>query len=229
VTALSANERLEHLDGESEALKDALLEAAAELDRSEEVPGEVTERLHEQAVRVARLPDGLRSTDLGRDQLDTAWRALWEVRELLDRAEDGVDLDTLDALLVAVERFRHVIRDALDEHVAGLSDDAALVASQVRSWLPGVPKSAIAELLDVDVRTLSRWERRAAPPPHRLALVGKLLAVLRHSWTPPGAVAWFHRPQFDLEGRRPIDLLGRPEAAPALIAAARGTRSMYGT
>lgn len=230
VSALTPSERLEHLDEESEALKDAFLEAAERLHRSREVPGEALERLDEQIERVSRLPDGIQSTDLDREQLHTAWRALWDMRKLLDRGDDNnVDLDTLDGLLVAVERFRHVIRDALDEYVAGLNEDTALVVSQLRDWLPGVPKTAIAELLGVEVRTLSRWERKATPPSHRLAVVGKLVAVLRHSWTPEGVMDWFERSRGDLDGKRPIDVLDRPELARALAAAARSTRSMYGT
>jgi transcriptional regulator with XRE-family HTH domain len=220
-------ERLERLDEQSEALKAAFLQAAEHLDRSDDVPGEVVARLEEQAARVARLPDALERTDLDRDQLDGAWRALWEMRELLGRAGAQVDLDTLDELLVAVERFRHVIRDALDEGVPGLRDDTSQVVAQLLAWLPGVPRHELAELLGVDVRTLSRWERRTGAPPHRLALVAKLVAILRHAWTPEGVIAWFHRPRADLGGAAPLDRLEAVDAAPELVAAARGSRSMY--
>ena len=227
MTSLTPSQRLEALDERSAALKHAFLEAAEALDRSEHVPGEVTERLKEQTRQVSRLPDGIISTDLDREQLDSAWRALWQMRELLDQAGDEVDLDTLDGLLVAVERFRHVVRDALDEYVPGIGEDTAIVVGQLREWLPSVPKSALAELLGVQARTVTRWQADARRPSYRLGIVAKLVAILRHSWTQEGVRAWFYRPREDLDGRRPFDLLDKPEDARALVSAARSTRSMY--
>jgi type VI secretion system protein ImpL len=62
------------------------------------------------------------------------------------------------------------------------------------------------------------------------SVVARLVAILEHSWTPAGIVAWFHRPRRDLGGRTPLAVLSRrnPDEE-ALVSAARAGRSMYAT
>jgi putative toxin-antitoxin system antitoxin component (TIGR02293 family) len=229
VTLLTPGERLGKLDERAESLKTVLLEAAEELDRSSEVPDEVTRRLDDELRRMADVRSDVRPDDFDRDQLATAFQAMLDMRDLVDRREHRMDLDTLDGLLVAVERFRHVIRDAIDENVPGLAQATAVVVQQLEEWLEGTPKTRLAELLGITVRTLHRWESRPDPPNHRLATVAKLVSVLRHAWTPDGILAWFQRPKPELGNRRPVDLLEQPEEAAALVAAAQSMRSMYAT
>lgn len=87
----------------------------------------------------------------------------------------------------------------------------------------------LAELLAVTPRTVHRWSSQAGEPEHRLQLVARLVAVLRHAWTPKGILAWFHRPRRDLDEKRPIDLLDDPAAERSLLSAARSSRNQYGT
>ncbi len=128
-----------------------------------------------------------------------------------------------------LERIRHVVRDALDEHVSGIAGDAGVVMGEVERWLPDIPDRVIAGLLGVDRRTLSRWKHLSGshPPRRTLRVFARLVAILRHNWDEEGIVAWFQRPRRDLGGRRPAALLDDPGAEPLLLSAARSGRSQY--
>jgi transcriptional regulator with XRE-family HTH domain len=184
-------------------------------------------RWHALAQRLGTVRRQLEPADFDKEQLNDLHNALWRIRELLDADPDGENLDLLDELLVTIEQIRHIVRDALDEHVPGVSDDVGLVLRDVKAWLPQTPNRVLADLAGVDRRTLSRWAKQPAAPPRRFALVARLVAVLRHSWTEPGVVAWFDRPRRDLGGRRPGTLLDDPNREEDLLAAARSGRSQY--
>lgn len=207
-------------------LKEGLVEAAARLEAAPEVDASFEERWRGLADRLREVRAGLRVEDYDRDQAALLFATLFDIRDLLDGPRD---LDTVDRLLLAVERVRHVIRDALDERVDGEGDTAAVVAGLDRR-LAGVTRDDLAGIVGVDRRTLSRWRASAAPPGARLRLVARLVAILEHSWTPAGIVAWFHRPRRDLGGRTPLAVLSRrnPDEE-ALVSAARAGRSMYAT
>jgi hypothetical protein len=177
--------------------------------------------------RLEQLRVGLQPEDFDKRQIVALFDALFTIRNLVDTADSSPDLDTCDKLLINIERIRHVFRDALDEHITGVATDRGLVLRDLREWLPGTSLATIAELVDVDRRTLTRWARQPGPPTPRLALVGRLVAILRHAWTERGILAWFDRPRRDLDGRRPRTLLGEAGAEDALIHAARGSRSQY--
>src|SRR5206468_6500644 len=119
------------------------------------------------------------------------------------------NLDTIDQLVVALERVRHVVRDALDEHVAGMSGDIALVTEQLLQMLPDATREEIAELVGVDRRTLARWAGRTGAPPRRLKIVARLVAILTHNWSQDGVVEWFHRPRRELGGKSPLAFLNQ--------------------
>lgn len=139
------------------------------------------------------------------------------------------DLDRFEAALVGIERVRHVIRDALDEFVGGANADRRRLLQELERSLPGIRQVDIAKLLSVDPRTIRRWSAEGGEPEHRLQLVARLVAVLRHAWTPKGILAWFHRARRDLDGQAPIDLLDDPGSERALLSAARSSRNQYGT
>jgi transcriptional regulator with XRE-family HTH domain len=209
-------------------LKEDLVEAAARLGSAPEVDASFEERWSGLADRLREVREGLRVEDYDRDQAALLFSTLFDIRDLLDGPRD---LDTIDRLVLAVERVRHVIRDALDERVDGDGDgDTAAVVARLDERLPGVTRDDLAGIVGVDRRTLSRWRASAAPPGERLRLVARLVAILGHSWTPAGIVAWFHRPRRDLGGRTPLAVLSRrnPDEE-ALVSAARAGRSMYAT
>ncbi len=222
---MTTGERLEQLDREVEALKDGFVEAVAELQKAPEVENSFDERWAAINDRLRNLRAALRPEDYDKEQLAELYKTLLDIRDLLD---EGRDLDTLNSLLINIERIRHVVRDALDEHVCGVAGDVGLVIDELYKWLPNVPKHEIADLLDIDRRTLSRWADQTGMPSRRLQTVARLVAILRHNWTPDGIVAWFHRGRRDLNGRKPIQVLGDKNFdEDALVAAARAGRSQY--
>ena len=132
--------------------------------------------------------------------------------------------------MIRLERIRHVVRDALDEHVNGAADDAGLVMGDIDRALPNVSDRTIAALIGVDRRTLSRWRNSHGTRPKRtLRVFARLVAILRHGWDEEGIVAWFYRPRHDLGGRKPATLLDEPNSEEELVAAARSGRSQYAT
>jgi hypothetical protein len=222
----TSEERLERVDHEVAALKTAVVDAVEELQGTSEVDGSFAERWEQIRSRLDTIQGDLDAADYDKEQLVQLYRALLAIKDLLIAGRPG-DLDTCDELLINIERIRHVVRDALDEHVAGIGSDAGLVMADLERWLPHTPDRVIAELAGVDRRTVARWKKQSGPPKRRLRIVAELVAVLRHSWTEDGIVAWFYRPRRDLNGRAPIALLDDPGSEPALLSEARSSRSQY--
>jgi hypothetical protein len=222
---MTPTERLSRMDQDVENLKQAFVDAAVQLAGSPEVDGSHDERWESITKRLYDLRTELQPADYDKDQLAEFFSTILDIRDLMD---EDCTLDTIDRLLVHIERVRHVVRDALDEHVAGVADDVGLVAQELLDRLSGVGREAIGELVGVDRRTLARWVKQTGTPTRRLATVARLVAILRHNWTPEGVVAWFHRPRRDLANKKPIVVLNDNNFdADALIAAARAGRSQY--
>lgn len=224
---LTTEERLERIDSEVDDVKQRFIEAMEQLAEEPAVDDTFDARLANLLERLNQLGTNLQADDFDKDQLAALFRSLWKVRDLVDAAGGRPNLDTCDELLILIERIRHVVRDALDEHVTGVANDRGLVVADLREWLPSTSLAAIADLVGVDRRTLHRWSQQSGPPSPRLALVARLVAILRHAWTEAGMLAWFDRPRRDLGGRRPRALLEDPTADDALVMAARSGRSQY--
>lgn len=222
---LTPEERLGHADEELLDLKNGFVEAIAQLHEHPDVDDSFHQRLEAISERLGILREALRPEDLDKAQLIEFHGALWDINRLLLEKEASHDLDVIDQLLVAIERVRHVIRDALDEHVVGLPSDAGLVVGELKSWLPDTSNEEIARLIGVNRRTLTRWAREKRTPSRRLQLVARLVAILRHNWTQEGIVAWFYRPRRGLGGKKPSALLNDPAAEERLLAEARSGRS----
>ncbi|MBS1889634.1 MAG: hypothetical protein JSU06_20865 [Actinobacteria bacterium] len=226
---LTPEERLGHADEELLDLKNGFVEAIAELHEHPEIDNSFAERLTAIGDRLSALREGLRlEDDLDKAQVIEFHEALWEINRLLTARDTSYDLDVIDHLLVAIERVRHVIRDALDEHVVGLPGDAGLVIQELKGWLPNTSNEIIAGLVGVNRKTLTRWGKVSRPAPRQLQLVAHLVAILRHNWTEEGVIAWFERPRRGLGGRKPIALLGDPGAEDSLLSEARAGRSQDG-
>jgi len=226
---LTPEERLEHADEELLDLKNGFVEAIAQLQEHPEIDNSFNERLEGIGTRLAALREGLRlEDDLDKAQVIEFHEALWTINGLLAERGSSCDLDVVDQLLVAIERVRHVIRDALDEHVVGLPEDAGLVVEELKRWLPNTSNETIAGLVGVNRKTLARWTKASRPAPRRLQLVAHLVAILRHNWTEEGVIAWFGRPRRGLGGHRPAALLDDPGAEESLLSAARAGRSQDG-
>jgi conjugal transfer/entry exclusion protein len=228
VTAqLTYEERLGEFDQELEDLQRGFIEAVEHLRRVPEADDSHEQRWQEISRRMKALRDGVEAEDYDKDQLVTLASALLDIRDQLDLAEAPWSLDVCDQLMILLERIRHVVRDALDEHVSGVSDDVGRVMAELARWLPRVSDQTIANLLRVDRRTLSRWRAQTGPPRRTLRVFAGLVAILRHNWDEEGVIAWFERPRRDLGGRRPVTLLDDPGAEDQLIGAARSGRNQY--
>lgn len=220
-------ERLGRFDRELEDVQHRFIEAIEQVRRAPETDGSFDERWAEIAQRMKDLRDGIQPEDYDRDQLATLSDALFDIRDQLDRNEVPGNLDVCDQLMIMLERIRHVVRDALDEHVSGVGGDVGLVMVELERWLPHISDRTIAKLVGVDRRTLSRWRSQGGAPRHTLRVFARLVAVLRHNWDEEGIIAWFDRPRRDLNGRRPATLLEDADAEDQLIGAARSGRSQY--
>lgn len=219
--------RLIEIDTEVEGVKTAFEEALDEVTGHPEIDGSAYKRLTDVSRRLANLKPQLEAADLSYEQRATLYSALVDVSAAM--TADPGDLNRFEAALVGIERVRHVIRDALDEFVGGANADRRQLLQELERSLPGVRQADIAELLAVDPRTIRRWTSGPGEPEHRLQLVARLVAVLRHAWTAKGILAWFHRPRRDLGDKAPIQLLDDPGAERLLLSAARSSRNQYGT
>jgi hypothetical protein len=226
---LTYEERLEKLDREVSALQRMFVEAIEEVRRTPETDDSFGARWVEIAERLKGLRGDIQPDDYDKSQLVTLATAMLDIRDQLDRLdreEDG-KLDVCDNLMILLEQVRHVVRDALDEHVTGGMGDVGLVMHDLDEWLPQIPDRTIADLLEVDRRTLSRWRGQAGEPRRNLRVFARLVAILRHNWDEQGIVTWFDRPRRDLGGRRPSTILLDPNYEDELIGAARAGRSQY--
>jgi hypothetical protein len=224
---MTYTERLGKFDQELEDLQRGFIEAVEHLRRAPEVDDSHEERWQAIAQRMKRLRDGIRAEDYDKDQLATLASTLLDIRDQLDRDDAPGNLDVCDQLMIMLERIRHVVRDALDEHVSGTTGDVGVVMSELERWLPHVSDQTIATLVGVDRRSLSRWRGRGGQPRRSLRIFARLVAILRHNWDEEGVIAWFGRPRRDLDGRRPAALLADPNAEDALLSAARYGRNQY--
>jgi hypothetical protein len=226
---LTYEERLEKLDREVSTLQRMFVEAVEEVRRAPETDDSFDARWMETAKRLKNLRGAIRPEDYDKNQFATLATAMLDIRDQLDRLDHEEDgkLDACDSLMILLEQVRHVVRDALDEHVTGVADDVGLVMHDLDEWLPTTPDRTIADLLAVDRRTLSRWRGQAGEPRRSLRVFARLVAVLRHNWDEQGIVAWFDRPRRDLGGRRPATVLLDPNYEDELISAARAGRSQY--
>lgn len=222
VVEQDARSRLEALDQFIEKWIETLR------DEAEAVDPEQMGLLVKTAKRLAhRLDDNLPPS------LDPV--ALAEIRGILlggirrlEEEPDAGPLDVLDDFTVRAESIRHIVRDALDEDIGVDRADSVTLVRLLIEWLPRVTRKQLALLAGVEVRTLQRWAKGEGEASRRLYLVTKLVAILRHAWTPEGVVAWFLRRRPDLEGKKPIELLDDPAYEQLLIQAAREGRAQRG-
>lgn len=206
----------------------AELEASAGDDESPAIDPEYVERW----VATARRLSVQVSNDLP-PQLDP--EAVAEARKIIINLLDAIEhldaarpLDTLDQVFVGAEAVRHIIRDALDEHVGVPDDDASRFVRYLKEALPRITQADQARLAGMSARHLQRLAKEGGRPPRQLVLVARLVKLLRYVWTPEGVVAWFHRRRSELDGHAPIDVAGNPGFEPVLLRLARQGRAQHG-
>ena len=218
-------ERLEKLDREVEELKNGFVQVISHEQSSGKEDSSFLDRWNDIVTRLKALRHELNAQDFDKDQILALSTALLDIR---DYADDRGSLDALNQLLINFERMRHVVRDALDEHVNGVAGNTGAVLDELFTRLPDTPQHEIAELVGHDRRTLLRWRDADREPPVRLRVVAQVVAILRHNWENEGVVAWFHRPRRDLNGKTPLEMLQQTHIdEDAVISSARAGRSQY--
>lgn len=143
--------------------------------------------------------------------------------------DETSSLGVADRFLMEMEAVRHIVREVLDEQPPVELRDAANLVTLLESWLPRVTVAQLAKILGLSERALQRRRHgEGGEATHRMEVVARLVAILRHSWTDEGVAAWFHRPLSALGGARPIELLEDPGRERDLLLAARSGRVQGG-
>jgi uncharacterized protein (DUF2384 family) len=205
-------------------LLDEVNDATKLLQRSTTVPENIVELIDSfESALGAATPSRLEA-----DPYLTA--ALWSAAYRAQKAlrHDNV-ADQRRDVRIALEQFRHALRDIVENQPY---DDGAPVRDVLARTVDAVaaPQKTLAELFGVSVRQLQRWLGDDGPEPAaddaaRIRAVGQLVNQLRHTFTGPGVVAWFHR-RHPVLGKRPIDLLDDPLRYPQVLSAAIAARAM---
>ncbi len=221
--------RLENLQVELADLVEPFVREVSKAACTDEADPSFLDRFRDTSRRLIELND-----ELHEDDFDP--RALAEFRGIIinairdvGEADSNRPLDTIDSLLIYGEQLRHIVRDAMDGHVGGAGQSAKEVLESLRQTLPSIRQVELAALLGRSQRQVQRWATQEGPPPRRLELVARIAALLRHSWTQEGVVAWFFRPRPDLGGKKPVDLLDDPDREIEVVNAARRGRAQHGS
>lgn len=148
--------------------------------------------------------------------------------DALERVDPDRPLDAIDRFFVESEAVRHILRDALDEHIGYREGDARPLVAYLQEALPRITQADQARLAGVSTRHLQRLGKDGGTPPYQLALAVRLVKLLRYVWNPEGVVAWFYRERRDLDGHAPIDLAGNPGFERTLVRLARQGRAQHG-
>lgn len=197
--------------------------ATKQLQRSATVPDEVANVIDSvgSALETARIRQEA-------DPYLTA--ALWEAAYRAEKAlrHDDSTQRRRD-VRIALEQFRQALRDITEDRPYSVDEPVGEVLSRTVQTL-SAPQKDVADLLGVSVRQLQRWlaeggSEPAADDAGRIRAVGRIVNQLRHTFTGPGVLAWFHR-QHPLLGRTPVDLLDDPLRYPEVIRAATAARAM---
>jgi hypothetical protein len=228
MTALIEN-RLGHIKGEIDELVEPFASELASAAAREEVDPSFMDRFRATSMRLIELNEELHEDDFDPRALAEFRGIIINVIKDVQEADPDRPLDTIDSILIRAEQLRHLVRDAMDSHVGGAGQSSAEVMKSLRETLPSIRQVELAALLGRSQRQVGRWADQGGPPARRLELVARIAALLRHSWTEEGVVAWFFRPRPDFGNKKPIDILDDPDLELALIAAARRGRAQHGS
>ena len=154
------------------------------------------------------------------------WAAAFRAQKAL--RHDNAEEQRRD-VRIAFEQFRQSLRDIVENQP--YNDDTPIRDVLARTVeTVAAPQKTLAELLGVSVRQLQRWLTADGPDPAaddaaRIRVVGQVVNQLRHTFTGPGAVAWFYR-RHPVLGQPPVELLDDPLRYPQLLSAATAARAM---
>lgn len=220
---------IEDLEHEFEDAKVRVVEELNRIGDLEAMDSEFMKRFRETVSRLARLVNQSLPLSFPPEASDEIRRTVIETMTEAEEVDEARPLEAADDLLIRLERVRHVLRDALDESLGVQDDDARQLGERLTSWLTGVPKREIAELVGVSTRTFQRFLQQGGPASNRMQLVARLVVILYRAWTPNGVLAWFRRPRPELDNSAPLDVLDNAEYEGALMTAVRRGRAGHGS
>jgi hypothetical protein len=229
MATLAEKDRLETIEVEISDLVEPFIREVSKAAVQEEVDPSFFDRFRDTSRRLFDLNDELHEEDFDPRVLAEFRGIIINAIKDVAEAEEDRPLDTVDALLIHAEQLRHLVRDALDGHVGGVGQSSKEVMESLREILPSIRHVELAALLGRSQRQVQRWSTHEGAPPRRLELVARIAALLRHSWTEEGVVAWFFRPRQDLGGKKPVDLLDDPSWEDAILKAVRRGRAQHGS
>jgi hypothetical protein len=222
-------ERLETSLNEAIAKLREGLEAAASESQPSTINPDYAERFAETARRLSVQLSNELPPQLEYDAIAEIRRILINLLDELGRIDPNRPLDTIDGFFVGAEAVRHIIRDALDEHLGRQETDSRPLVDYLREALPRISQADQARLVGISTRHLQRLGKDGGTPPRRLSVVARLVRLLRYAWTPEGVLAWFFRERRELDGHAPIDVLGEPRFEGILLRLARQGRAGHGS
>ena len=210
-----------------ERLLGEVTDATVQLQRSATVPAEVSALIDS----VGEKLDATAPLALAAESDPYLTTALWAAAFSAEKAlRHDNDTDRRRGVRIALEQFRHALRDITDNRP--YQDDAPIheVLNRTVDTL-AAPQKALGELFGVSVRQLQRWLAQSSEPAGaeaaRIRVVARIVSQLRHTFTGPGVLAWFCRIH-PLLGERPIALLDDPTRYPELLSVATAARAMSG-
>lgn len=229
MNSLAEKNRLETIEVEITDLVEPFIREVSKAARTEEVDPSFVDRFRDTSRRLFELNEDLHEEDFDpRVLAEFRGIIISAIRDVAE-AEPERPLDTIDSLLIHAEQLRHLVRDAMDGHVDGSGQSSKEVMESLRKVLPSVRQVDLAALLGRSQRQVQRWATQESAPTRRLELVARVVALLQHSWTEEGVIAWFFRPRPDLRGKKPVDLLDDPNRELDLLMAARRGRAQHGS
>ncbi len=200
------------------------------IDEAPIVSSDVLERWSETVLRLSEAIDHAVPPSLPPEHVaEIRGDLLAIVRSVLGHDPDRL-MDSYQETLLRLEAIRHVVRDALDQHVPG-EDDARALIGGLEAALPHVTRRELGILLGTSDRSIQRTLASDEPvaPSGRLLLIARLVELLRRGWTPEGVLAWFERPRRALGGVTPLAALADPAREQDVMALARAGRAQHGS
>lgn len=107
---------------------------------------------------------------------------------------------------IALQRVQDALARILGNEPVRDGRDANEVARWLAETLTDVSRQRLANILDVDRRTVTRWMSEAATRPadedaRKLRTIARTVNLLLRGLTAAGAVRWFESPNAELDGR----------------------------
>lgn len=209
-----------------EAVAHELGEANTRLAREPKVPSSIIGLIEEVAWAIGNADAAAVAT------IDPS---LWiQIQAAALRAQSAAgladDREQRRAARIALEQIRFLFARLAERQP--VSEDQPI--KDVLGWLDeklAIPQRRKADLLGIGERTYQRWisaDESAVPEAeqeHRVRVVARITAQLRHVLTGSGVADWFETPMEDLGGRRPLDALGDPAAVERVLQLAVAPRS----